>query len=135
MLDQPSMIHKNFLNKARPSTDSLTIVIKIGTSSICDEKTHFPLLSNLSMIVETILQLKARGHRVVLVTSAAVGTGLRRLNIDIKPKKLAAIQVMILRYRLASQLGNYPHRSCLSPFMIPIVCCFKRLLLLLDRVV
>lgn len=98
------MIHKNFLNKARPSTDSLTLVIKIGTSSICDEKTHFPLLSNLSMIVETILQLKARGHRVVLVTSAAVGTGLRRLNIDVKPKKLAAVQVMIQRYRLASHL-------------------------------
>lgn len=103
MLDQPTMIHKNYLNRARPSTDSLTIVIKIGTSSICDEKTHFPLLSNLSMIVETILQLKARGHRVVLVTSAAVGTGLRRLNIDVKPKKLAAIQVMsrcqpLLRY-------------------------------------
>ncbi|KAI8577306.1 hypothetical protein K450DRAFT_252530 [Umbelopsis ramanniana AG] len=94
MLDQPSMIHKNYLNRARPSTDSLTIVIKIGTSSICDEKTHFPLLSNLSMIVETILQLKARGHRVVLVTSAAVGTGLRRLNIDVKPKKLAAIQAI-----------------------------------------
>jgi glutamate 5-kinase len=96
MLDQPSMVHKNYLNQARPSTDSLTIVIKIGTSSICDEKTHFPLLSNLSMIVETILQLKARGHRVVLVSSAAVGTGLRRLNIDVKPKKLAAIQVRIL---------------------------------------
>lgn len=92
---QPSMIHKNFLNQARPSSDSLTIVIKIGTSSICDEKTHFPLLANLSMIVETILQLKARGHRVVLVTSAAVGTGLRRLNIDVKPKKLAAIQVTL----------------------------------------
>lgn len=91
---QPSMIHKNFLNQARPSSDSLTIVIKIGTSSICDEKTHFPLLANLSMIVETILQLKARGHRVVLVTSAAVGTGLRRLNIDVKPKKLAAIQAI-----------------------------------------
>jgi len=88
------MIHKNFLNQARPSSDSLTIVIKIGTSSICDEKTHFPLLANLSMIVETILQLKARGHRVVLVTSAAVGTGLRRLNIDVKPKKLAAIQAI-----------------------------------------
>ena len=104
MLDQPTMIHKNYLNRARPSTDSLTIVIKIGTSSICDEKTHFPLLSNLSMIVETILQLKARGHRVVLVTSAAVGTGLRRLNFDVKPKKLAAIQVMLRCHYLCDML-------------------------------
>jgi glutamate 5-kinase len=33
------------------------------------------------------------GHRVVLVTSAAVGTGLRRLNMTEKPKKFASIQV------------------------------------------
>lgn len=55
------------------SKDLMTLVIKIGTSSICDEKTHYPLLSNLSRIVETILHLKTLGHRVVLVTSGAVG--------------------------------------------------------------
>lgn len=55
------------------SKDPMTLVIKIGTSSICDEKTHYPLLSNLSRIVETILHLKTLGHRVVLVTSGAVG--------------------------------------------------------------
>lgn len=55
------------------SNNPMTLVIKIGTSSICDEKTHYPLLSNLSRIVETILNLKSLGHRVVLVTSGAVG--------------------------------------------------------------
>ncbi|KAG0253313.1 hypothetical protein BG011_006425 [Mortierella polycephala] len=76
------------------SGDSLTIVIKLGTSSICDEVTHFPLLSTLSLIIETILKLKAQGHRVVLVTSGAIGVGLRRLNLASKPKELAKIQAI-----------------------------------------
>jgi glutamate 5-kinase len=86
------MINKNqkTINKSNK-----TIVIKIGTSSICNEVTHFPLLSNLSAIVETVLSLRALGHRVVLVSSAAVGTGLRRLNMAEKPSRLAARQVNI----------------------------------------
>ncbi|KAF9433197.1 hypothetical protein BGZ76_009759 [Entomortierella beljakovae] len=76
------------------TTESLTIVIKLGTSSICDEITHFPLLSTLSLIVETILKLKSLGHKVVLVTSGAIGVGLRRLNLASKPKDLAQIQLL-----------------------------------------
>ncbi|KAG9064600.1 hypothetical protein KI688_002858 [Linnemannia hyalina] len=76
------------------SGTGLTIVIKLGTSSICDEITHFPLLSTLSLIVETILKLKAQGHRVVLVTSGAIGVGLRRLNLASKPKDLAQVQAI-----------------------------------------
>ncbi|KAI8375668.1 glutamate 5-kinase [Choanephora cucurbitarum] len=84
------MIRKN--QQKAPS--SLTIVIKIGTSSICNEVTHFPLLSNLSALVESVLSLRSQGHRVVLVTSAAVGTGLRRLNMSEKPSKLSARQAV-----------------------------------------
>ncbi|KAF8927089.1 glutamate 5-kinase [Dissophora ornata] len=80
--------------KAGSKSDSLTIVIKLGTSSICDEITHFPLLSTLSLIVETILKLKSQGHRVVLVTSGAIGVGLRRLNLPSKPKDLAQVQAI-----------------------------------------
>lgn len=87
------VVYRNIQNTHRPTKASLTLVIKVGTSSICDEVTHYPLLGNLSRIVETIIQLKSMGHRVVLVTSAAVGTGLRRLNMTEKPSKLAAIQV------------------------------------------
>ncbi|KAG1093066.1 hypothetical protein G6F42_019042 [Rhizopus arrhizus] len=76
------------------SKDPMTLVIKIGTSSICDEKTHYPLLSNLSRIVETILHLKTLGHRVVLVTSGAVGVGLLKLGLVEKPKSCAAIQAI-----------------------------------------
>ena len=91
------VVYRNAQNTHRPTKSSLTLVIKVGTSSICDEKTHYPLLGNLSRIVETILELKRKGHRIVLVTSAAVGTGLRRLNLNEKPGKLAAVQVKHVR--------------------------------------
>ncbi|KAI8065841.1 glutamate 5-kinase [Gongronella butleri] len=78
----------------RTNSSGMTIVIKIGTTSICDEQSHFPILSNLSGLVETVLKLKSQGHRVIIVTSAAVGTGLRRLNMGTKPSKLAARQAV-----------------------------------------
>lgn len=73
---------------------ALTIVIKLGTSSICDEKTHEPLISNLSLIVETCVRLRRDGHRVILVSSGAIGIGLRRLDIEHKPKQLSAKQAI-----------------------------------------
>ena len=93
-----AMIYKNNQNQHRPTRSSLVIVIKVGTTTICDEQTHFPLLANLSSLVETVLKLKSLGHRVVLVTSAAVGTGLRRLNMPDRPTKMATLQVPGLFY-------------------------------------
>ncbi|KAF8532962.1 Aspartate/glutamate/uridylate kinase [Trichophaea hybrida] len=75
-------------------TRPLTIVIKLGTSSICDEKTHEPLLSNLSLIAETCIRLRRDGHRVILVSSGAIGIGLRRLDLAKRPKHLAAVQAI-----------------------------------------
>ncbi|KAI9888876.1 MAG: hypothetical protein M1814_006165 [Vezdaea aestivalis] len=72
----------------------LTIVIKLGTSSIVDEKTHEPHLSILSLIVETAVKLRKDGHRVVLVSSGAIGVGLRRMDFDQRPKHLPKIQAL-----------------------------------------
>ncbi|ROW12673.1 hypothetical protein VMCG_00579 [Cytospora schulzeri] len=73
---------------------SLGIVIKLGTSSIVDEKTHQPLLSNLSLIVETAHKLREDGHRVVIVSSGAIGVGLRRMEKEKRPKHLAQLQAL-----------------------------------------
>ncbi|KAH3982913.1 hypothetical protein HBI56_147260 [Parastagonospora nodorum] len=72
----------------------LTVVIKLGTSSIVDEKTHQPLLSILSLIVETACKLHADGHRVVIVSSGAIGVGLRRMNLPRRPKHLPQVQAL-----------------------------------------
>ncbi|CAN8097506.1 unnamed protein product [Discula destructiva] len=76
------------------SHKSLGIVIKLGTSSIVDEKTHQPLLANLSLIVETAHALRADGHRVVIVSSGAIGVGLRRMDKEKRPKHLAQLQAL-----------------------------------------
>jgi hypothetical protein len=65
----------------------------LGTSSIVDERTHEPILSILSLIVETVAKLRKDGHRVILVSSGAIGVGLRRMDIDDRPKHLPRIQV------------------------------------------
>ncbi|RMD42014.1 hypothetical protein DV735_g3101, partial [Chaetothyriales sp. CBS 134920] len=72
----------------------LTIVIKIGTSSIVDEVSHEPILSVLSLIVETAIRLRRDGHRVVLVSSGAIGVGLQRMKMAKRPKHLAQVQAL-----------------------------------------
>ncbi|KAI3338987.1 glutamate 5-kinase [Ustulina deusta] len=75
-------------------TKPLTVVIKLGTSSIVDEKTHEPLLSTLSLIVETAVKLRKDGHKVVIVSSGAIGVGLRRMDVDKRPKHLSKLQAL-----------------------------------------
>ncbi|KAI1103780.1 glutamate 5-kinase [Jackrogersella minutella] len=72
----------------------LTIVIKLGTSSIVDEKTHEPLLSILTLIVETAVKLRKDGHKVIIVSSGAIGVGLRRMDVDKRPKHLSKLQAL-----------------------------------------
>ena len=74
-------------------TRRLTVVLTIGTSSIVDETTHEPILSILSLIVETAIKLRRDGHRVVIVSSGAIGVGLQRMNMPKRPKHLAQVQV------------------------------------------
>ena len=57
------------------------------------EKTHEPLLSILSLIVETAVALIKDGHRVVIVSSGAIAVGLRKMNVGKRPKHLPRIQV------------------------------------------
>jgi glutamate 5-kinase len=66
----------------------------IGTSSIVDEVTHQPLLSILSLIVETAVKLHQDGHRVVIVSSGAIGVGMRRMEVDRRPKHLPKVQAL-----------------------------------------
>ncbi|KAI8677054.1 PUA domain-containing protein [Fusarium sp. Ph1] len=78
----------------RGNGKSLTVVIKLGTSSIVDEKTHEPLLPILTLIVDTAVKLRKDGHRVVIVSSGAIGVGLRRMDVEKRPKHLAQLQAL-----------------------------------------
>ncbi|KAI4524921.1 glutamate 5-kinase, partial [Schizophyllum commune Loenen D] len=65
-----------------------------GTSSIVHEETHQPLLSTLSSVVETVVKLRQDGHRVVLVSSGAIGIGLKRMNMAQRSKSLSGKQAL-----------------------------------------
>jgi glutamate 5-kinase len=80
--------------KFRASFFAMRIVIKIGTSSICDENTFVPKLSNLSLLVETVVDLQKQGHLPILVTSGAVGMGLLQLNLSKRPKHISQVQAV-----------------------------------------
>lgn len=43
--------------------------------------------------METVIRLKAEGHKVVLVSSGAIGVGLKTMNMGSRPKNLSGVQV------------------------------------------
>ncbi|CAM9020443.1 hypothetical protein WICANDRAFT_84488 [Wickerhamomyces anomalus NRRL Y-366-8] len=73
---------------------SYTIVIKLGTSSLVDEKTKEPRLSTMSLIVETVVKLRRAGHKVVIVSSGGIAVGLKTMGLDKRPKKLSQVQAL-----------------------------------------
>ncbi|KAL1873968.1 hypothetical protein VTK73DRAFT_669 [Phialemonium thermophilum] len=81
-------------NMSMKGNHSLGIVIKLGTSSIVDEKTHEPILSILTLIVETAVRLRKDGHRVIIVSSGAIGVGLQRMELAKRPKHLSKLQAL-----------------------------------------
>ncbi|MBP0012506.1 MAG: glutamate 5-kinase [Roseofilum sp. SBFL] len=73
---------------------SLTLVIKIGTSSLTDPETGNLALSTLALLVEVLSQLRHQGHRVILVSSGAMGVGCSRLGLKKRPRDIALKQAI-----------------------------------------
>lgn len=83
-----------------PNTSSSTrqtsqiIVVKIGTSSLTQSDAGVLSLSTISALVEVLCTLRRQGHRVVLVSSGAVGVGCARLGLSERPKDMAMKQAV-----------------------------------------
>lgn len=94
------------------SGKSLTIVIKLGTSSILALDTLTPRLSLLSSIVETCHSLRLQGHKVVLVCSGAIGIGRMRMGIKEKPSGVGERQALAAlgQLRLMALWDNLFHQ-------------------------
>ncbi len=71
-----------------------TIVIKIGTSSLTQPETGNLALSTIAGLVEVASQLQRQGHRLILVSSGAVGVGCARLGLKERPPTLALKQAV-----------------------------------------
>ena len=72
---------------------SQTIVVKIGTSSLT-LPTGQIAIATIASLVETLCYLRSLGHRIVLVSSGAVGVGCARLNLNERPRKMALKQAV-----------------------------------------
>ena len=71
-----------------------TVVAKIGTSSLTDERGVIAV-DAIERTVAQISQLRAEGHKVVLVTSAAVAAGLEALGMgDNRPTDVLTLQAV-----------------------------------------
>ncbi|NES00711.1 MAG: glutamate 5-kinase, partial [Symploca sp. SIO1B1] len=71
-----------------------TIVVKVGTSSLTQSNTGQLALSTIAKLVETLTHLRSCGHRVVLVSSGAVGIGCGRLGLKSRPQRIALKQAV-----------------------------------------
>lgn len=77
---------------------SKLVIIKIGTSSLMTQErmggrlVSRMKLSSLGRLVETIIRLVGRGHRVVLVSSGAQGCGRIKLGLKDRPTTLPGKQ-------------------------------------------
>lgn len=97
---------------------------QIGTSSIVSPEPPFlPHLQLLSSIVETVVKLRELGHRVVLVSSGAIGVGLRRMGLKERGKGLSVKQVSRASAQIHSCMGIpekalfedvYPHLDSIA---------------------
>jgi glutamate 5-kinase len=71
-----------------------TLVIKIGTSSLTHPETRQLAIATLGALVETLTALRTAGHRVVLVSSGAVGVGASRLKLTERPRTMPRKQAV-----------------------------------------
>lgn len=68
------------------------VVIKLGTSVLLDKSGH-PTKKHLAGLVSVVAELHAQGKEIVVVSSGAIGAGLKVLDIAKRPKKLPELQM------------------------------------------
>ncbi|ASC69653.1 Glutamate 5-kinase [Halomicronema hongdechloris C2206] len=71
-----------------------TLVVKIGTSSLTQGKSGYLALSTIARLVETLSRLRQQDHRVILVSSGAMGVGCVRLGLSERPRTIAMKQAV-----------------------------------------
>jgi glutamate 5-kinase len=75
------------------SPGPLTIVAKIGTSSLTDERGVIDD-ATIVRVVRQVAALRSEGHHVLVVTSAAVASGVAALGFDKRPSDLLTLQAV-----------------------------------------
>lgn len=69
------------------------IIIKIGSTSLCDNDGHLDK-ERILKIIQQIAYLKRKGLKVTLVSSGAISSGMGVLDLDTKPKEISKKQAL-----------------------------------------
>lgn len=77
-----------------PATSARTIVVKVGTSSLTDRETSGLDQSAFDKLCLELTGLLQAGHRVALVSSAAISAGMGRLGLAERPRDFGALQAL-----------------------------------------
>lgn len=92
----------------------MTVVIKIGTSNITHATGHLNI-RHIEQMVKVLSDLKNAGHRVVLVSSGAIGMGVGKLGLSRRPEDMptkqaaAAVGQCELMYIYDKLFSEYNH--------------------------
>lgn len=90
------------------------IVVKVGTSTLIRENGKLNL-SNMDHLARALCDLRNMGHRVVLVSSGAIGIGTGKLNLSARPTELrmkqaaAAVGQCEMMHLYDKFFGEYGH--------------------------
>ncbi len=78
-------------NARKMLTKAKMIVVKIGTSSLTDQNSRLDP-EKVGKFVSDTMGLRARGKDLIIVSSGAVGAGVGRLNLAVRPKEISQLQ-------------------------------------------
>jgi len=67
------------------------IVVKIGTSSLTDERSRLDS-KKVQKFVREAMELRRLGKEVLIVTSGAIGAGVGRLELEKRPREMGMLQ-------------------------------------------
>jgi glutamate 5-kinase len=76
------------------SSATKRIVLKFGTGILTKINTPEPDPVQLRKLVEAVALLKAAGHSVVVVSSGAVASGLKPLELQVRPTDMTTLQAL-----------------------------------------
>ena len=92
----------------------MTVVIKIGTSNITHPTGHLNI-RHMEQLVKVLSDLKNAGHKLVLVSSGAIGMGVGKLGLNSRPEDMptkqaaAAVGQCELMYTYDKLFSEYSH--------------------------
>jgi glutamate 5-kinase len=77
----------NTISRKKVIAECDNIVIKVGTRLLTEPE-------RIPRLISSIAELRQRGYRIILVSSGAVGIGMKQLGLQKRPSKLSQIQAL-----------------------------------------